>query len=64
MFVIILAALLNAISTNLVLSQLNQVAINVEVRVRFFIGDIVGSTLFILFAVIALKLLLPQKNIT
>ena len=63
-FVIILSALFNSISTNLVLSQLNQVAINVEVIVRFFIGDIVGSTLFILFAVIALKLLLAQKNRT
>ena len=63
-FVIILSALFNSISTNLVLSQLNQVAINVEVLARFFIGDIVGSTLFILFAVIALKLLLAQKNRT
>ena len=63
-FVIILSALLNSISSNLVLSQLNQVAINVEVIVRFFIGDIVGSTLFILFALIALKLLVAQKNRT
>lgn len=61
-FVIILSALFNSISSNLVLSQLNQVAINVEVLVRFFIGDIIGSTLFILFAVIALKLFLDQKK--
>ena len=64
MFVIFLSALFNSISTNLVLSQLNQVAINVEVIVRFFIGDIVGSTLFMLFAVVALKLILAQKNRT
>ena len=63
-FVIILSALFNSISTNFVLSQLNQVAINVEVIVRFFIGDIVGSTLFILFAVIAIKLLLALKDRT
>ena len=61
-FTIILSALFNSIFTNLVLSQLNQVAINVGVIVRFFIGDIAGSILFILFVIMALKLLIAQKN--
>jgi hypothetical protein len=30
--------------------------------VRFFIGDITGSILFILFVTMALKLLIAQKN--
>jgi hypothetical protein len=62
-FTIILSALFNSIFTNLVLSQLNQVVINVGVIVRFFIGDITGSILFILFVTMALKLLIAQKNI-
>ena len=53
----------NSIFTNLVLSQLNQVPINVEVIARFYIGDVIGSLLFILFVVIALKLLLSQKKL-
>jgi len=65
-FVIILSALFNSIFTNLVLSQLNEIPINVGVIVRFFIGDIIGSILFILFAIIAFKLqtklMLTQKN--
>jgi hypothetical protein len=61
-FTIILSALFNSIFTNLVLSQLNQVVINVGVIVRFFIGDITGSILFILFVTMALKLLIAQKN--
>ena len=55
-FVIILSGLFNSIFTNLVLSQLNQIPIDVEVIVRFYIGDIIGSSLFILFAVTAFKL--------
>ena len=55
-FVIILSALFNAIFTNLALSQLNQIPIDVGVIARFYLGDIVGSSLFILFAVIAFKL--------
>jgi hypothetical protein len=65
-FVVILSALFNSIFTNLVLSQLNQIPIDVGVIVRFYIGDIIGSSLFILFAVIAFKLqtklMLTQKN--
>ena len=55
-FVIILSGLFNSIFTNLVLSQLNQIPIDVEVIVRFYVGDIIGSSLFILFAVTAFKL--------
>ena len=61
-FVIILSALFNAIFTNLALSQLNQIPIDVGVIARFYAGDIIGSSLFILFVVIALKLLITQKN--
>jgi hypothetical protein len=65
-FVIILSGLFNSIFTNLVLSQLNQIPIDVEVIVRFYIGDVIGSSLFILFAIIAFKLqtqlMLTQKN--
>jgi len=65
-FVVILSALFNSIFTNLVLSQLNEIPINVGVIVRFYIGDIIGSILFILFAIIAFKLqtklMLTQKN--
>ena len=55
-FVIILSALFNAIFTNLALSQLNQIPIDVGVIARFYLGDIIGSSLFILFAVIVFKL--------
>jgi hypothetical protein len=65
-FVVILSALFNSIFTNLVLSQLNQIPINVGVIARFYVGDIIGSSLFILFAIIAFKLqtklMLTQEN--
>ncbi|NCV46174.1 MAG: hypothetical protein EBW62_04605, partial [Proteobacteria bacterium] len=65
-FVIILSALFNSIFTNLVLSQLNQIPINVGVIARFYVGDIIGSSIFILFAIIAFKLqtklMLTQEN--
>jgi len=60
-FAIVISALFNSIFTNLVLSQLNQVPIDVVVTLRFFVGDIVGSLFFILFVVISLKLLISQK---
>jgi hypothetical protein len=60
-FVVILSGLFNSIFTNLVLSQLNQVTINVGVIVRFFIGDLLGSIIFILWALIAVKLLFTKK---
>ena len=60
-FVIILSALFNSIFTNLVLSQLNQVAINVGVIVRFFIGDIFGSMIFIVWVLIAIRLVFAKK---
>ena len=62
-FAIVLSALFNSIFTNLVLSQLNQVPINVVVIARFYAGDIIGSLFFILFVVILLKLIpKSQKN--
>ena len=65
-FVVILSALFNSIFTNLVLSQLNQIPINVGVIARFYVGDIIGSSLLILFGVIAFKLqtklMLNQKD--
>ena len=51
-FVIILSALFNSIFTNLVISTLNEVSINVSVIARFFIGDIIGSAIFIAWMMI------------
>ena len=61
-FAIVISALFNSIFTNLVLSQLNQVPIDVAVIARFYAGDIIGSLFFVLFIVISLKLLISQKN--
>ena len=58
-FVIILSALFNSIFTNLVLSQLNQIPIDVGVIVRFYAGDIIGSSIFI--SVSYTHLTLPTK---
>ena len=62
-FTIVLSGLFNSIFTNLLLSQLNQVSIDVAVIARFYLGDVIGSLFFILFVVIALKLLLSQKKL-
>tara|TARA_B110000003_G_C16432597_1_gene450719 strand:- start:46 stop:633 length:588 start_codon:yes stop_codon:yes gene_type:complete len=66
-FVIILSGLFNSIFTNLVLSQLNQIPINVGVIARFYVGDIIGSSIFIFFVLISIKLqtklMLTQKKI-
>ena len=62
-FAIVLSGLFNSIFTNLVMSQLNQVPIDVAVIARFYAGDIIGSLFFILFVVIALKLLMSQKKL-
>ena len=61
-FAIVLSALFNSIFTNLVLSQLNQVPIDVAVIARFYAGDIIGSLFFILFVVISLKLIPKSQN--
>ena len=63
-FAIVLSALFNSIFTNLVLSQLNQVPIDVVVIARFYTGDIIGSLFFILFIVISLNLIPKSQKIS
>ena len=62
-FVIILSALFNSIFTNLVLSMLNEVSINVSVIARFFIGDIFGSAIFIAWMMIFARLFIKNFQI-
>ena len=61
-FVIIISALFNSIFTNLTLSLINKVDIGVEVIARFFIGDMLGSLVFITFLMILFNLL-QQRNL-
>ena len=61
-FVIIISALFNSIFTNLVLSLINKVDIGVEVIARFFIGDMLGSVVFIIFLMILFNFL-QQRNL-
>ena len=61
LLVIVLSALLSSIFTNLALAGLNDVVINVPVIVRFFIGDIVGSLIFLFAVIIVFRMLLVQK---
>ena len=63
-FAIVLSALFNSIFTNLVLSQLNQVPIDVVVIARFYAGDIIGSLFFILFIVTSLNLIPKSQKIS
>ena len=60
-FVIIISALFNSIFTNLVLSIINGVNIGVEVIARFFIGDMLGSVVFITFLMILFNLLQQRR---
>jgi len=60
-FVIIISALFNSIFTNLVLSMINGVNIGVEVIARFFIGDMLGSIVFIAFLMILFNLLQQRR---
>ena len=60
-FVIIISALFNSIFTNLVLSLINKVDIGVEVIARFFIGDMLGSVVFITFLMILFNLLQQRR---
>ena len=60
-FVIIISALFNSIFTNLVLSIINGVNIGVEVIARFFIGDMLGSIVFIIFLMILFNLLQQRR---
>ena len=60
-FVIIISALFNSIFTNLLLSVFNAVNIGVEVIARFFIGDVLGSIVFITFLMILFNLLQQRR---
>mgnify|MGYP003330898748 FL=1 len=60
-FVIIISALFNSIFTNLVLSMINGVEIGVEVIARFFIGDVLGASAFIIFLMIMFNLLVQRR---
>ena len=60
-FVIIISALFNSIFTNLILSMINGVNIGVEVIARFFIGDVLGSVVFITFLMILFNLLQQRR---
>ena len=60
-FVIIISALFNSIFTNLVLSLINGVQIGVEVIARFFIGDMLGSLVFITFLMTLFNLLQQRR---
>lgn len=63
-FVIFLSALFNSIFTNLVLSMINQVTINVSVIVRFYIGDTIGSLIFISWLFIFARLFIKNFQIS
>ena len=60
-YVTILSALLNAIFTNLVLSALNNVSIDVVVISRFFIGDMIGTLCFVIFLMVMFGLLRNKR---
>ena len=47
--VIVLSGLLNAISANLVTSYLAGIDLSVTVIARFFVGDVIGACVFVLF---------------
>jgi hypothetical protein len=57
----VLSALLSSIFTNVTLAAFNDVAINVPVIVRFFIGDIIGALLFLFAVILIFRMLLIQK---
>jgi hypothetical protein len=60
-FVIIISALFNSIFTNLFLSLINGINIGVEVIARFFIGDMLGSVVFITFLMMLFNLLQQRR---
>jgi hypothetical protein len=56
-FVIIISALINSIFTNLILGFLNDVVISAKVVARFFIGDVLGSFIFITWLMIMFNMI-------
>ena len=59
--VIIISALFNSIFTNLALSLMNNVDINAIVIARFFIGDVFGSMVFIIWLMIMFNMLKDRR---
>ena len=59
--VIIISALFNAIFTNLALGLMNNVDINAIVIARFFIGDVLGSMIFIIWLMIMFNMLKDKR---
>lgn len=59
--VIIISALFNSIFTNLVLGLMNNVDINATVIARFFIGDVFGSMVFVLWLMIMFNMLKDRR---
>ena len=57
----ILSALINAIFTNLFLSLINGVSIDVLVISRFFIGDMIGTACFVIFLMIMFGMLKNKR---
>ena len=62
LLVMVLSALLSSIFTNVTLAAFNDIAINVTVIVRFFIGDITGALLFLFALIVIFRMLLIQKR--
>ena len=59
--VIIISALFNSIFTNLVLGLMNNVDINATVIARFFIGDVFGSMVFVIWLMIMFNMLKDRR---
>jgi hypothetical protein len=59
--VIIISALFNSIFTNFALGLMNNVDINANVIARFFIGDLLGSMIFIIWLMIMFNMLKDKR---
>ena len=59
--VIIISALFNAIFTNLVLGLMNNVDINATVIARFFVGDVFGAIIFIMWLMIMFNMIKDRR---
>lgn len=59
--VIIISALFNSIFTNFALGLMNNVDINANVIARFFIGDVLGSMIFIIWLMIMFNMLKDKR---
>ena len=59
--VIIISALFNSIFTNLVLGLMNNVDINATVIARFFVGDVLGAAVFIMWLMIMFNMIKDRR---